>query len=128
MNKSLYIVIGVLAVIVLVWIFKSPVPLTGAPPGLESTLATSTKFAVVQGTVLTLVSTSTTCSSRVITAGTNPISLTFSNMQGDRLTGFVGHWQAASTTVSYDGGIYGCGLIRVRGETGASFITISQFN
>ena len=126
MNKLLNIVICILAGIALVLFFRSPVSLTGAPPGLESTLATSTRFTVT-GAVLTLVASSTNCSSRVITTGANAINLSFSDIQGDRLTGFNGHWQAASTTVSYDGGLYGCGLIRVRGD-GTSLITISQFN
>lgn len=39
--------------------------------------------------------------------------LTFSDYAGQTPTGLYGHLQAASTTVAYDSGLYGCGLMKV---------------
>lgn len=58
------------------------------------------------------------CKSRVVsTWGGSAIMINFGDPAADRVnnissttvSGSIGHWQAASTTVAYDGAIYGCG-------------------
>jgi hypothetical protein len=40
-------------------------------------------------------------------------------------TALIGHLQAASTTVSYDSGIYGCNAVRIY-SFASSIITVSE--
>ncbi len=50
------------------------------------------------------------CTSRVIsTRGESAIMIAFSQLASTTLSGAVGNLQAASTTVAYDSGVYGCG-------------------
>lgn len=49
------------------------------------------------------------CSARVITTTAQPIMLSFSTQSSTTLSGMIGHLQAASTTIVYDSGTYGCG-------------------
>ena len=51
--------------------------------------------------------------------------LTFSDNQGKVPSGVYGHLQAASTTVAYDGGQYGCGAVRIYSFTSQA-ITVSE--
>ena len=125
MNKLLYVVIGILAVIALVLVFRSPVSLTGTSPGISADYASSTQFALTAGTVARIIATSTNCASRTITTSAAGIGLSFSDAQGDLLTGNLGEWQGASTTVIYDSATKGCGVIRVRG-TAVGTITLTE--
>lgn len=84
--------------------------LASAPSGLPATVAT-TSPAAVSTTVIPLFATSS-CSSRIITTYVSPVMLTFSDYAGQVPTGTFGHLQAASTTVAYDSGLYGCGLVK----------------
>lgn len=75
----------------------------------------------------------TACKSRVITtSGLSAIMISFDdipaagNVGSTTVSGTVGHWQAASTTVAYDSGIYGCGVWNVYGYA-SSTITVSEF-
>lgn len=92
--------------------------------GASTSVGTSTDFAVVGNTVYSLIGTST-CTGRTITTGP-AVSLQFGDEQGDRLTGFVGHWQAASTTITYGSENQGCGKIRIRSEA-TGIIRITDF-
>lgn len=67
----------------------------------------------VTTTAGTVFATSTACTSRVISTSAQPIMITFSDNQGKIPTGSFGHLQAASTTVAYDAGLYGCGRLQV---------------
>ena len=81
-----------------------------SPPGLPATVATSSQ-AAVSTTAIPLIATST-CSARIITTFASPVMLTFSDYANQTPTGVFGHLQAASTTVAYDSGQYGCGLVK----------------
>ena len=92
--------------------------------GAINTVSTSTDFIVVKGTVYTLIASSTACTSRKITTGVGGIAYTLDDYRGDTLTGGVGHWLAASTTIDLDGAVSGCGRIRIRADaTGVIRIT-----
>jgi len=75
------------------------------------------------------------CKSRVIsTTGASAIMLNFGDPGTDRLnnvssttvSGSVGHWQGASTTVVYDSGLFGCGRVSAYSYA-TQTITVSEF-
>jgi hypothetical protein len=101
---------------------------TGQPAFLQ--IATST---IMQSGVAKTIATSTAqCNSRIITVGgASSLMLVFGDtsngdLSSTTLTGTVGHWQAASTTVAYDSGLYGCGRVSARSYADVP-VTISQF-
>lgn len=75
---------------------------------LPATVATSSNPAMTANIAQVLIATST-CSARIISTASTSLMLTFRD--GDTPTGLFGVYQAASTTVVYDGGQYGCGQI-----------------
>lgn len=93
-----------------------------APSGLQATVATSS-YQGVSGTQAVLFATSS-CSARIVSTASTSIMLTFRDQ--DIPTAFYGHFQAASTTVAYDSGQYGCAGWRVFGFAPAGGITISE--
>jgi hypothetical protein len=113
-NTTKYIPYGlvILAILAAVYLFRAPVTgvLGSAPAGLEGTVATSSLLNV-SSTAITLIAT-TSCSARIITTTASPIMLTFSDYNGQTPTFQLGHLQAASTTVVYDSGQWGCGLVK----------------
>lgn len=78
-----------------------------APSGLYATVASSTQRNV-SGTASMLMATTSNCAARVVTTASSSVMLTFSDHFGQTPSAILGHWQAASTTVAYDAGIYGC--------------------
>lgn len=85
-----------------------------APDGVPATVATSTvSQTVTAGTAELLFATSSDCAARIIGTAGGAIRLTFSDTLGARPTALAGHVQAASTTVAYDSGLYGCHAIWV---------------
>lgn len=94
-----------------------------SPPGLPATIATTSPMAVT--TTPSLVMATSSCSARIITTTASPIMIGFSDIQGFLPSGTQGHLQAASSTVAYDSGQYGCGAVRVYSFV-AGQITISE--
>ena len=86
--------------------------LGSAPPGAPATVATSTAQSVTVAVAELLFATSS-CSSRIVSTQGDAIKLTFSDFRGDVPSQTVGHVQAASTTVAYDSGLYGCNAVKV---------------
>lgn len=78
---------------------------------LPATVATTSEPTV--GTTASLVFATSTCGARVITTYASPIMLTFSDNQGSVPSGSFGFLQAASTTITYGNGSFGCGAYRV---------------
>lgn len=108
--------------------------LGGAGEGLAATLNSATTTTVGPQAVsrVTIFSKVPDCSARVITTNYAAIWLNFDepkvtgNISSTTLSNAAGHYQAASTTVAYDGEIYGCG--KVTGYAIASTtITASEF-
>jgi hypothetical protein len=94
-----------------------------APSGLPATVATSSNPTI--GTSGVVLFATSTCAARIITTVASPIMLTFSDYAGQTPTALVGHLQAASTTVVYDSGQYGCGLFKAYGFV-SSAITVTE--
>lgn len=97
----------------------------GAFPGGRTQLASSTNFAVTGGAVSVLTATSS-CTSRVVSTESQGIRITFGDRAGNTPSATQGHWQAASTTVVYDAETTGCDLWRVY-PNGTQNITITEF-
>lgn len=101
-----------------------------APPGLPASQAVATTTQVGPQAKVTLFSANGSCTARVVSTRGTDIFLVFAdptngNLSSTTLAFGAGFYQAASTTVAYDGGLYGCG--RMIGYALASTtITISQ--
>lgn len=112
--------------------------LGSAPSGLEATEARAQTITVGTSAPTTLFATSTGCASRVVTTVSQPIKILFSgvNIATSSMGLTTGHFQAASTTIVYDSGLYGCGVMTAlgyggstdfAGSTSSSTLTISEF-
>ncbi len=85
-----------------------------APSGIPAdTLNATSSNPTVTTTASLVFATTTSCSARVVTTYASPVMLTFSDNQGETPTGTYGHLQAASTTIAYDSGLYGCGAVKI---------------
>lgn len=74
--------------------------------------ATTTSVGGQTSTTIFSASSDDSCKSRIITTGATPVRLSFGEVTGfgsTTLSVTVGHYQAASTTIAYDSGLYGCG-------------------
>ncbi len=123
---SLTYVFAIIVLISFVYIFSSNYQRAeaSAPTGLPATIATSSNLTLAAVTSLSVFATST-CAARIVTTSGSAVMMTFSDRVGDVPTGSFGHLQPASTTVAYDSGQYGCGLVRIL-SFGAQFITVSE--
>jgi len=107
---------------------------TGTASYLQTATSTSVGPEDSDKTIFTA-SSDNSCKSRIITTqGNSAIMINFGDPGTDRLgnissttvSGTVGHWQAASTTVAYDSGLYGCGRWSAYAYA-SSTLTVSQF-
>lgn len=94
-----------------------------APSGLQATMATSSNPTV--GTTALLVFATSTCATRIVSTYASPVMMYFSDFTGQRPSATAGHLQAASTTVAYDSGLYGCGAVYMYGFVSTA-ITVSE--
>lgn len=97
-------------------------------PGQQAKLQTATTTILGPGTV-TLFEATDFCLNRVVTTQGQEIKVLFGDAIGLTATSVsatVGHLQAASTTVSYDSGLYGCGKMVGR-AVASTTVTISSF-
>lgn len=107
-----------------------------APAGTNAQVATSSLLVVgPQSNVATGFGTTTsgtvreqnyTCSARVISTVGQPINISFASLSSTSLSQTTGFQQAASTTVTYDGGLYGCGYMTIRGQNASTTISIME--
>ena len=127
MKQSLIVPATILLSIVfafcLSYVLAVQIAKASAPSGLMATVATSSVDTV--GTSASMIAATSTCAARIVSTTASPIMLYFSDFKGQRPTGIAGHQQAASTTVAYDGGIYGCGAVYAYSFTSGP-ITITE--
>lgn len=98
-----------------------------APQGYKADVASTS--ALVIGTTADFITATSTCVSRIVTTdGNTGVMFTFGDETGQtpNLAGTLGHFQAASTTIVYDSGTYGCGRWKAISDP-ASAITITEF-
>ena len=103
---------GIVGGIVLAFLPK--LALGSAPSGLQGSIATSGPMAVTP--TVSLVMSTSTCSARIITTQSSAIRLTLSDINSFQASATQGEWQAASTTATYDSGLFGCGTVRVHSQ------------
>ncbi|MGF6428219.1 hypothetical protein [Bradyrhizobium elkanii] len=88
-------------------------------------LATSSTMQVGPQQVKTIAATSRNCYSRLIGSAGSPLMVSFSPTTTP--TGTIGYPQAASSTVAYSNGDYGCGPIYIYAYSSTTIIT-SEFS
>ena len=129
MTKTNSLLYGIVIALVLtiVYLMGSQVSrvFAGAPSGIPATIATSSLMMVGSTSPVTLIATSS-CSARIITTYATPVTLTFTDYLAQSPTATFGHLQAASTTVVYDSGQYGCGKVKAYGFEQNSAIASSS--
>lgn len=132
-NKFLLVIIVLLVGGIGYLLALKKVPVFGqATPGLASTISSSSAIHVgrldLEGSASggrLVFATSTPCTHRVISTKADPILIHFGVATP---TPENGHLQAASTTVSYDSGLYGCGAMRIiSAGSPTTIITVTQF-
>ena len=121
---TLLITASLFAIALLVGIAFSTTNQANAAAGqLPATIATTSALTV--NTTVSRVFATSSCAARIITTTASPIMIGFTDYQGFIPTALIGHLQAASTTVSYDANMYGCGAVRVYSFV-AGTITVSE--
>lgn len=100
---------------------RSQTVLGSAPSGLPASIASSSLELALGGGAQSILNANTTCASRIITSSSSPLRLSFGSTTLGSLTPTAGQFgttsitatagnvQAASTTLVYDSGLYGCG-------------------
>ena len=111
-----------------------PVEFGGATSGLPASFATSSTIVVPAYIENSLTSwsvpfaTSTGCAARVISTRGVGISLTLGENGTNTIpTSIFGHALAASSTLTYDAGEYGCGRWKATSVGAATVITVTEF-
>lgn len=108
------VLLGIVVLLSALYLLSTTRAHAEAPSGLYATVATTSVFTV--NTTASLVFATTTgggCAARTISTTASPIMIGFSDNQGFVPSALQGFLQAASTTVIYNGGLYGCGAVRV---------------
>lgn len=77
-----------------------------APSGLPASVISQTAFTVTNAA--SQIAATSTCAARTVSTSASPIMLGFTAKVGTTTTGSFGFLQAASTTVTYDSGQFGC--------------------
>lgn len=90
-------------------------------------VATTSLMSVGPQNAVTILPKDAACTGRVISTVGQPIMLSFSTSTLAP-SGMQGHIQAASTTVFYNNGDYGCGAISAYGYSASTSITVTQFS
>lgn len=126
LQKSLLLLVAAVGIAALFIVLSQPFKV-GAEDAtvIPASLATTSLMSVGPQNATTLMATSS-CTARIITTYGNPIMLTFSDYLNQSPTATFGHLQAASTTVVYDAGEVGCGLVKAYGYTASTSITFTS--
>lgn len=117
---------GIVGLIILTALFVTQKAMGSASPGFATRLATTSAEVLASQTATAAIATSTACTARVISTTNTQIMLTFDDYNNTAPTATFGYMQPASTTVVYDGGQWGCGLVKVFSVGGATNITVGE--
>lgn len=130
-NKPILYILGavVLAVLAFMYFSQKPTSLGGAQPGIATSVAFATTTAVGPQQNIQIFAASN-CISRAISTAGSAIMVSFAdpsngNISSTTLSGVIGSVQAASTTVVYDSGLYGCGRWFAYGFSSTTITTVS---
>jgi len=102
-----------------------------APSGLPASQSMATTTSVGPQARTRVFTSNGSCAARVVTTGAQAIRFIIGDpLNGDlastTFSANAGHWQAASTTEVYDGGLYGCGDWYMLGQNASTTITVSE--
>lgn len=104
-----------------------------APTGYQAHQASSSQITLTAYNEVQVFATST-CASRIISSAPTELMITLTDATSSspnvpfRPSAGVGHKQAASTTVAYDSGIYGCDAWHIfNNSASTSIFTVTQF-
>lgn len=112
LQSSAFILLASLIIFCAFYFFAGVTPSAHATASeLPAAVATTSVFAV--SATPSLVFATSTCGARVISTTASPIMIGFSDNQGFVPSAITGMLQAASTTVTYSNGSFGCGAVRV---------------
>ena len=127
-------IIAVLAIGVFAFWVASTLRTThgSAPSGLPANYGTSSTLAVRPNYVQVMTVARSNCAARSVSTAATAIRLSFGGESAtstatstNQIGSSIGTLQAASTTVVYDGGLYGCGFIGVIGvDTTTSTVNV----
>lgn len=126
-KKNITIIVFVIAAILVSIGFlstKRVSKLGGAPSGLALATSSIEDTVAVSSTVATIFSANLNCGSRIIGTGSTTIMISFGSSTPSNARGF---WQGASSTVSYDAGLFGCGQWRAIGLNQSGSIAVTEF-
>ena len=124
--------VTVLALVFALWVMSSTQNAQAtAPQGMRSLVASSTVKVIVGTASPTTIFVGSSCAGRAITTVAQPIMFTIATStdldQTVEPTGIFGHLQAASTTVMYDSGTWGCDVWQAFGFNASTTITVTEF-
>lgn len=105
-----------------------------AAQGIASVLSTTSTAVVGPQSGTLLFPEKSFCAARIISTGSNPIMLAFTSAiltstatSTTNPSGSNGFQQAASTTVAYNSGLYGCPAVTAYGFTASTTVSIAEF-
>ena len=125
-NKPNSLIKIIIAILAFLGISGGAYSLGSAPSGLMSSYGSSSTLSIGNNVGILFPQTFN-CASRVITTQSAPILIQFTSsaLASTSLNAVQGTVQLASTTVTYDSGLYGCGVWTTMGFGGAPTTTIS---
>lgn len=131
--KTIGVIFAVIGLVVVGYFISLQIPSTqgAAPGGMQTAWATSSRIVLSLTEDRNLFATSTSnCISRTVTTLGDAITIKIGDHAGFTLTSSQGHLQIASTTVSYDSAVYGCGLWTARSATASATpqAIVTEFN
>lgn len=130
LNIALIITFSVMVGLIFNALFSNPQIVQGsAPSGLPSNLNIATTTQVGPQETNTLFTAKNNCASRIVRTQGQAIILGFADpTNGDvsstTISSVIGFIQAASTTVAYDSGVYGCGRVTSYAEASTTLTTM----
>lgn len=118
----------ILAIVAMtVWIGLSTNQVFGESfTGTATNVVSATSTSVGPDSIITVFPANAQCDNRIVTTGAQGVRISFRTIEGFTLTNALGHYQAASTTASYNSGLYGCGNMQILGLSASSTIIISE--
>ena len=124
MKKIIYCSLVVILALVVGFSWKDTKKADAVAGQLSASHATSSTITVSTAAVTAFAT--STCAARIVTTNAQPVRFHFSDRDTFTLTTAIGHTQGASTTVTYDASVYGCGLWTVISAGPAGTDAVSQ--
>lgn len=130
--KYLISILATACLVLVLGFYLLPKANASATNGLPATLRVATTTVVGPQNKVTLFNSNSACTSRIVRTQGQGIILAFADpTNGDvastTLSSVIGFIQAASTTIAYDSGIYGCGRVTAYAEASTTLTTEENY-